>query len=64
VCEQTLIHAQYWTTLYALDLSFEPLLTLMKQGLDATKVGASALFSGDEELFAFARCVSRLTQMG
>ncbi|KZT60730.1 hypothetical protein CALCODRAFT_464994 [Calocera cornea HHB12733] len=33
-------------------------------GLDATKIGTTSLFSGDEELFAFARAVSRLTQMG
>ena len=35
-----------------------------KQGLDANAVGSSSLFSSDEELFAFARCVSRLNQMG
>ncbi|OXC67634.1 hypothetical protein AYX13_03926 [Cryptococcus neoformans] len=33
-------------------------------GLDPSAVGSSSLFSGDEELFAFARCVSRLSQMG
>jgi protein AFG1 len=33
-------------------------------GLSAETVGSSSLFSGDEELFAFARCVSRLSQMG
>lgn len=33
-------------------------------GLKADEVGASSLFSGQEELFAFARCVSRLVQMG
>ncbi|WVR09343.1 hypothetical protein IAU60_006409 [Kwoniella sp. DSM 27419] len=33
-------------------------------GLNAKDVGSSSLFSGDEELFAFARCVSRLSQMG
>lgn len=33
-------------------------------GIDAESVGSSSLFSGDEELFAFARCVSRLSQMG
>lgn len=33
-------------------------------GLSAETVGASSLFSGDEEMFAFARCVSRLSQMG
>ena len=33
-------------------------------GLSAETVGVSSLFSGDEELFAFARCVSRLSQMG
>lgn len=35
-----------------------------EQGLDANAVGSSSLFSSDEELFAFARCVSRLNQMG
>ncbi|ORX38251.1 AFG1-like ATPase-domain-containing protein [Kockovaella imperatae] len=33
-------------------------------GLSADEIGSSSLFSGDEELFAFARCVSRLSQMG
>ncbi|WVQ80020.1 hypothetical protein IAT38_002121 [Cryptococcus sp. DSM 104549] len=33
-------------------------------GIDANAVGSTSLFSGDEELFAFARCVSRLSQMG
>ncbi|KAL7419592.1 ATPase [Cryptotrichosporon argae] len=33
-------------------------------GIQADVVGSSSLFSGDEELFAFARCVSRLSQMG
>jgi len=33
-------------------------------GLDAKSVGSSSLFNSDEELFAFARCVSRLSQMG
>ena len=33
-------------------------------GLDAGDVGSSSLFSGEEELFAFARAVSRLSQMG
>ncbi|WWD19338.1 hypothetical protein CI109_103797 [Kwoniella shandongensis] len=33
-------------------------------GINADDVGSSSLFSGDEELFAFARCVSRLSQMG
>jgi protein AFG1 len=34
------------------------------QGLKAEDVGASSIFTGQEELFAFARCVSRLVQMG
>ncbi|KAI0052763.1 AFG1-like ATPase [Auriscalpium vulgare] len=33
-------------------------------GLPADIVGASSMFSGEEELFAFARCCSRLVQMG
>jgi protein AFG1 len=37
---------------------------LTKQGLPAGVVGASSLFTGDEELFAFARCCSRLVEMG
>lgn len=33
-------------------------------GLNAETVGASSIFTGDEEVFAFARAVSRLTEMG
>lgn len=33
-------------------------------GLSAEAVGASSIFSGDEEIFAFARAVSRITEMG
>ncbi|WRT68692.1 uncharacterized protein IL334_005672 [Kwoniella shivajii] len=33
-------------------------------GLDSKDIRGSSLFSGEEELFAFARCVSRLSQMG
>lgn len=33
-------------------------------GLDGMDVKSSSLFTGQEELFAFARCVSRLVQMG
>ncbi|KAI0940112.1 hypothetical protein AcW1_004920 [Taiwanofungus camphoratus] len=33
-------------------------------GLSSDTVISSSMFSGDEELFAFARCCSRLTQMG
>ncbi|THH19907.1 hypothetical protein EW146_g1342 [Bondarzewia mesenterica] len=33
-------------------------------GLSSDVVGASSMFSGEEELFAFARCCSRLVQMG
>ncbi|WVQ68565.1 uncharacterized protein L199_006774 [Kwoniella botswanensis] len=33
-------------------------------GLTSSDIGASSIFQGDEELFAFARCVSRLSQMG
>ncbi|KZV76058.1 AFG1-like ATPase [Peniophora sp. CONT] len=33
-------------------------------GLSADIVGASSMFSGEEEVFAFARCCSRLVQMG
>lgn len=33
-------------------------------GLDDQVVGKSSIFSGDEEVFAFARACSRLIQMG
>lgn len=33
-------------------------------GLDAGTIGASSIFTGDEEIFAFARAVSRLAEMG
>jgi hypothetical protein len=33
------------------------------QGLNPEIVGSSSIFSGDEELFAFARACSRLVQM-
>lgn len=33
-------------------------------GLSAETVGASSIFTGEEEIFAFARAVSRLTEMG
>ncbi|GAA5910451.1 hypothetical protein JCM5296_007183 [Sporobolomyces johnsonii] len=33
-------------------------------GLSADVVGASSIFTGDEEVFAFARAVSRITEMG
>ena len=35
-----------------------------RQGLPSDVVGASSMFTGEEELFAFARCCSRLVQMG
>ncbi|OCF40993.1 AFG1 family mitochondrial ATPase [Kwoniella heveanensis CBS 569] len=42
----------------------EHMASVMEElGLSSSDVGASSLFSGDEELFAFARCVSRLSQM-
>ncbi|GAA97775.1 uncharacterized protein L969DRAFT_113509 [Mixia osmundae IAM 14324] len=33
-------------------------------GLNADQIGASSIFSGEEEIFAFARAVSRLSEMG
>lgn len=33
-------------------------------GLSAGTVGTSSMFTGEEEVFAFARCCSRLVQMG
>jgi len=33
-------------------------------GLSSTDVGVSSMFTGEEEVFAFARCCSRLIQMG
>lgn len=34
------------------------------QGLSNDVVSASSMFTGEEEVFAFARCCSRLVQMG
>ena len=34
------------------------------QGLADKGVGTSSMFTGEEEIFAFARCCSRLVQMG
>lgn len=34
------------------------------QGLPPEVVGASSMFTGEEEIFAFARACSRLVQMG
>jgi hypothetical protein len=34
------------------------------QGLSPEAVGSSAMVTGDEEIFAFARACSRLVQMG
>jgi protein AFG1 len=34
------------------------------QGLNVDVVGQSSMFTGDEEMFAFARCCSRLVEMG
>lgn len=34
-----------------------------QQGLNVEIVGASSMFTGQEEIFAFARAVSRLTEM-
>ena len=34
------------------------------QGLSSDVVSATSMFTGDEEVFAFARCCSRLVQMG
>lgn len=38
--------------------------TMDDLGLEADQVGASTIFSGEEEIFAFARAVSRLHEMG
>jgi len=39
--------------------------TIMDElGLPAEVVGAASMFNGEEELFAFARCCSRLVEMG
>lgn len=37
---------------------------VFSQGLSSEVVGTSSIFSGEEEIFAFARCCSRLVQMG
>ena len=34
------------------------------QGLSNEVVSASSMFTGEEEVFAFARCCSRLVEMG
>lgn len=34
------------------------------QGLSSDMIGNSSMFTGEEEVFAFARCCSRLVQMG
>lgn len=34
------------------------------QGLTMNDLGGSPIFTGEEELFAFARVISRLTEMG
>jgi hypothetical protein len=36
----------------------------LSQGLPESVIGASSMFTGEEEIFAFARCCSRLVQMG
>lgn len=36
----------------------------ISQGLSNDIVGSSSIFSGEEEVFAFARACSRLVQMG
>lgn len=41
-----------------------PQLTLHCQGLSTDVVGTSSMFTGEEEVFAFARACSRLVQMG
>lgn len=33
-------------------------------GMTMDQLGGNPIFSGDEELFAFARVISRLTEMG
>ena len=37
---------------------------ILIQGLSDSSVGTSSMFTGEEEIFAFARCCSRLVQMG
>ncbi|TFK55628.1 AFG1-like ATPase [Heliocybe sulcata] len=37
---------------------------MCSQGLSPDTVGTSSMFTGEEEIFAFARCCSRLVQMG
>lgn len=39
-------------------------LTPVIQGLNVESIGKSAMFTGEEEIFAFARACSRLVQMG
>ena len=37
---------------------------ILTQGLSDSSVGTSSMFTGEEAIFAFARCCSRLVQMG
>lgn len=39
-------------------------ISIFVKGLSPEAVGSSSMFSGDEEIFAFARACSRLVQMG
>jgi len=39
-------------------------LSTFSQGLSTDVVGSSSMFTGEEEVFAFARACSRLVQMG
>jgi protein AFG1 len=47
---------------YAATFQFN--LSSLPQGLDHPMVGTSSVFTGEEEIFAFARACSRLVQMG
>lgn len=59
-------HLVYSRTVVALQrlTLFPSLLALSHQGLTMNDLGGSPIFTGEEELFAFARVISRLTEMG
>jgi predicted ATPase len=50
----------YVFSLCIVNLTYPPCF----QGLSTDVVGRSSMFTGEEEVFAFARACSRLVQMG
>lgn len=56
--------ACFWILLITLLMSLITGSCFTSQGLSDKVVGTSAMFTGEEEIFAFARACSRLVQMG